>query len=197
MFLKFKVGNTSEVHRRVASVTSLDLLEKKNTVQTDGPNILFLQHFFFSIRVLLQFLYKPSTELKEYIFEFCSSSCVAQSIDHSPCIYKGRVLGSSPCLVVQTIKHSCTDFMLTDYVSCSSVCYISFNFNFIFFSARAFKTICLKHGNNKIICSKRSCANGCERCLYNAYCIVCRFLMADFDETLCACENDKSRNIGL
>ena len=30
--------------------------------------------------------------------------------------------------VVQTIKRSCTDFMFTDYVSCSSV-YISFNVN--------------------------------------------------------------------
>ena len=32
--------------------------------------------------------------------------------------------------LVQTIKCSCTDFMFTDYVSCSSVCYISFNVNF-------------------------------------------------------------------
>ena len=95
-------------------------------------------------------------------------------------------------MVVQTIKRSCTDFMFTDYVSCSSVCYISHSMSiFIFFSARAFKTICLKHGSNKIIGSKRSCANRCERCLYKAYRIECGFLMADFDETSCSCENDK------
>ena len=62
---------------------------------------------------------------------------------------------------------------------------------FIFYSARAFKTMCLKHGSNKIMCSKRSCDNGWERCLYKAYCIECGFLMADFDETSRSCENDK------
>ena len=36
-----------------------------------------------------------------------------------------------------------------------------------------------------------SCANGCERCLYKAYCFECGFLMADFDETSRSCENDK------
>ena len=62
---------------------------------------------------------------------------------------------------------------------------------FIFFSARAFKTISLKHGSNEITCSKRSCANGCECCLYKAHCIECGFLLADFDETSPSCENDK------
>ena len=49
----------------------------------------------------------------------------------------------------------------------------------------------LKTQDNKIICSKRSYANGCERCLYKAHCIECEFLMADFDEKSRSCKNDK------
>ena len=75
--------------------------------------------------------------------------------------------------------------------SCSSVRYISFNVKFYIFQCSSILNDMLKTWEQKITCSKRTCANGCERCLYQAYCIECGFLMADFDETSCSCENDK------